>query len=136
MIDKLFYIIYNSYYKHGSYKNDTPPLTVFGIFTIAFFSVWGLIVDIIHWSIDKNFYIKRTPHLDHRWYILGGALITYFLFYYNKRYKDIYLKYKDNKALDSRFVRILGFVIVIFFIFVQIIVVIVYEKFRRGDWKI
>ena len=136
MIDKLFFIIYNSYYKHGSYKNDIPPLTVFGIFTIAFYSVWALIVDIIHWSIDENFYIKRTPHLDNRWYILGGAVITYFLFYFNKRYKKIYLKYKENKLLDSKSVKVLGFTIMVFFILLQLIVIVIYENFRRGNWTL
>lgn len=32
MLDRLFFIIYNSYFKDGTYKNDIPPLTAGGIF--------------------------------------------------------------------------------------------------------
>jgi hypothetical protein len=75
------------------------------------------------------------PYLDNRWYILGGAIITYFLFYFKKRYKKIYLRYKESKSLDDKFVRVLGFTIIVFFILLQFIVIVIYENFRRGTWQ-
>jgi len=53
MINKLFYIIYNSYYKHGQYKNDMPSLTVGGIFLGCFFGIGISISTLI--DFDESF---------------------------------------------------------------------------------
>ncbi len=100
MIDKWFYIVFNSYYKHGNYKNDHPTWTVGGIFTFAVFTVifaltmiYGFITKSDLPFIDRNGYAVLEPSPS-KVMLLIGFLIIYFSFFYKKRHLQIYEKYK------------------------------------------
>ena len=135
MINKLFYIIYNSYYKHGEYKNDIPSLTVGGIFTMCFFSISFLIVMIVGLIDNPLHYhlsILSKPILSFITILFG--IIVYFVFYHKKKYKKIYETYKEDVFLNSQFAKYLGFSISIFVILSPLILGLVRNKICFGYW--
>lgn len=135
MINKLFYIIYNSYYKHGEYKNDIPSLTVGGIFLGCFFSISFLIVIIIGLIDDPLHY--RLPKLSKPILFLITILlgiIVYFVFYHKKKYKKIYETYKKDVFLNSQFAKYLGFTISFIIIISPLILGLVRNKIFFGYW--
>jgi uncharacterized membrane-anchored protein len=100
-MDFIFYIIFNSYFKDGHYKNDIPPLTVGGIFTILFFCIILLIQGIYEYFQFGNIAVRSFGKI---YAILIGwicAGLVYFVFYYNKRYIKIYNRFKDDKFANS-----------------------------------
>ncbi len=112
-MDFIFYIIYNSYFKHGNYKNDIPPLTVGGIFTVVFFCLTLLIKGIRAYVLYGNvpfagFEKNHAP-------IVGFfcAIAAYLMFYRNKRYINIYNQFKDNQFANSWPGKILGWMAII-----------------------
>lgn len=132
-MDKLFYIIYNSYYKHGKYKNDIPPLTVFGIFCIATFSV---IIGIVYsfYLINDPTYFRTHKAPGKGIFFAVAVIITYASFYNNKRYKLIYNRFKDVSKYDSLTYRFIAFVIMFLFIISSMIFMLVYNKIYFGEW--
>ncbi len=132
-MNKLFYIIYNSYYKHGEYKNDIPSLTVGGIFLIFFYSIIKSVLIIVGWINPVYYQINFDKPLRFLFFVLYG-FIVYFLFYYKKRYKSIYNMYKENEFLNSKKGKILGFCSVILVIVLPIILGIVRNKIVHGYW--
>jgi len=109
MIDRLFYIIYNSYYKHGKYQNDIPPLTVFGIFCMGLLSlIFTIFLCVYH--LKDPYYFRHNPQPPGQGVIfIISIIITYFAFYYKKRYKEIYNKFKDISSYDTKHARFLAF---------------------------
>ena len=134
MIDRLFYIIYNKYYKHGEYKNDIPPLTVFGLFLAAITALLLLMYIIIKLAIDPTSYQQHRVKFPFGLIFIIGLLITYFSFYYRQRYKIIYEKYKDNLNYDSLQIRIFAFVIVYLTIFSPFIYGVLWIRIYQGMW--
>jgi glucan phosphoethanolaminetransferase (alkaline phosphatase superfamily) len=133
-MNRLFYIIYNSYYKHGEYKNDNPSLTVGGIFMGCFFCIALSILNIIGW-INPLYY--RLPKLSKPILFLITILfgiIVYFVFYHNKRYQKIYETYKENIFLNSKRAKYLGFLITILIIISPFILALVRNKICLGHW--
>lgn len=133
-MNKLFYIIYNSYYKHGKYKKDNPPLTVWGIFLVFFFSFSYSIAIIIGW-INPLYY--RLPKINKPMMLLVTVFfgtIVYFLFYHNKRYHKIYETYKDDVFLNSIIAKYLGFFIAFFIILSPIFLGLIRNKIFLGHW--
>jgi hypothetical protein len=134
-MNKLFYIIYNSYYKHGEYKNDNPSLTVWGIFLIFFFSISLDIVIITKLINDPLFLHFQKPSKP--FILLGlvlfGALV-YFLFFHNKRYYEIYETYKENIFLNKKSTKYWGFFIVFFIIVSPLIIGLVRNKIYFNYW--
>ncbi len=133
MIDKLFYIIYNKYYKHGDYKNDIPPLTVAGLFVIA---VMSLIM--LTWLAGKVT-IDPTAYAEHRLKLPRGIFliaigITFFSFYYNSRYKAIYERYKNEAHLDSTRARVIAFIIIFLAILSPMIFSVLWIRLHEGIW--
>ena len=61
-MNKLFYIIYNAYYKHGEYKNDNPSLTVGGMFSVFYYSITYSSFIIFH--LIKNPYLLNLPKIS------------------------------------------------------------------------
>jgi hypothetical protein len=110
MIDKFFYIIYNSYYKHGGFKNDHPTWTVGGLFVFLFFAI-VLLLDLflIRYSHNSISIFPIDNHRKHSLFELSpakiaglvGFAVVYFLFFFRKRYEDIYEKFKDDEFLNS-----------------------------------
>jgi len=133
MIDRLFYIVYNSYYKHGKYKNDIPPLTVFGIFCVATFSILISIAYAIYLLKDPTYFrTHRAP--SKTIYFISAALITYLLFYYKKRYKSIYDKFKDIEHYDTFKGKFIAFFIMVLIIISPIVFMLIYNKLYFGAW--
>ncbi len=132
MINKLFYIIYNTYYKHGNYKNDIPPLTVFGIFYTAIVSTCFSMITGIAMVNDPIFFNQHLPKIIMPLLLITSVAITYFSFYYKKRYKLIYNKYKDNLNYDSLFSKILAFTIIVILIISPFIIVLIRNKMYFG----
>jgi hypothetical protein len=132
-MNRLFYVIYNSYYKDGQYKDDIPSLTVGGIFTISFFSIGLSIFNLIGWINPLYSKIKIGNFITF-FSISFCALIVYFLFYHNKRYRKIYQTYKNNVFLNSKLAKRFSFFIVILFILSPIILVMIQTKIHYGWW--
>ncbi|UFH47404.1 hypothetical protein LNP27_05035 [Flavobacterium galactosidilyticum] len=138
MVYKLFYIIYNAYYKHGEYKNDIPSLTVGGIFLGCFFGI-GLsistIIDLMDPVYDPvNKTLSKPSTLTSILAVIFYGSIVYFVFYYNKRYRKIYETYKGDVFLNSQFAKYIGFTAVIIIIVSPLIISLLYNKICRGYW--
>ena len=132
-MNKLFYIIYNSYYKHGAYKNDIPSLTVGGIFFILFSSILKSIMMLVEWT--ETFYKKFEYSSGKNFFIItSSCLLVYFVFYHNKRYQKIYTKYKNNAFLNSKTAKLLGFSLVIIMILSPIFLAAIHTKIKYGWW--
>lgn len=134
MIDKWFYIVFNSYYKHGNFKNDHPAWTVGGIFTFAVFTVifaltmiYGFITKSDLPFIDRNGYAVLEPSPS-KVMLLIGFLIIYFSFFYKKRHLKIYEKYKEDELLNSVKAKRIAFLLVILVYLLPIIVPIFVHK--------
>lgn len=135
MINKLFYIIYNSYYKHGEYKNDTPSLTVGGIFLVFFFSIGYSGLIIIKLLNDPFFlYLPKLSKPILILFTILFGIIVFFMFYHNKWYQEIYLTYKEDVFLNSKLAKLLGFFIVFFIILSPLIIGLVRNKICFGYW--
>lgn len=138
MIDKLFYIIYNSYYKHGEYKNDNPSLTVGGIFVGCFFGIGLSIKSIINFTNPlfdpvNNPAAKASKPLMLLVTLICGVLV-YFVFYHNKRYQKIYEQFKEDGFLNSKLAKYLAFTTAILIIISPLILALLYNKICRGYW--
>lgn len=132
-MNKLFYIIYNSYYKHGKYKNDIPPLTVFGIFCVAIFSILNTVADVIYLIKDPTYFRTHTAPSPTVYFFIS-IIVTLLLFYRNKKYKKIYNKYKNVEKYDKIEIRIIAFSIIVMLIIFPILFALVYNKFYFGSW--
>lgn len=108
----IFYTIYSSYYKNGNYKNDMPAYTVFIIFTLAFFCVL-LMLAYLKVFLLEGAQVKTHGLEKYQIYLLGvfGGIITYFLFYYKKKYLIIYEKFKNNTFANSVLGRVTGWLV-------------------------
>ena len=127
----IFYIIYNSYYKHGNFKNDMPAYTVFFIFTISFFCQMLFLIGL--WDlIDDPYTIAEISKLANIFFFLSCFAITYFLFYVNKRYIIIYNTYKDNSFANSRLGKFMGWSFIILSILSPFIFIIIRNKIYFG----
>ena len=123
IIDKWFYVVYNSYYKHGNFTNDHPTWTVGGIFTVVVFCliflmdyarelyIYGL-RNIPKTNVKYRVFEPSTPHLMG----LIGFGVVYILFFYKKRYELIYEAYKDDDYLNTKNAKFMAFALVIFVI--------------------
>lgn len=132
-MNKLFYIIYNSYYKHGEYKKDIPTLTVGAIFGIFFSSIGRSILDIIGWINPIYYPIKLSKPFF--WLLLiAYSAIVYFAFYHNKRYQKIYEAYKEDVFLNSQKGKFFGFFIVFGIILLPVILALIHNKIFLGYW--
>ncbi|WP_396168845.1 hypothetical protein [Flavobacterium sp.] len=132
-MNKLFYIIYNSYYKNGAFKDDIPSLTVGGIFVVFFYSVFKFFLILIEWFNP----IYSTMKLGKTFvYISIGlyGILVYFLFYHKRRYRFIYERYKNDKFLNSKLAKRIGFFFVILMILSPIMIVAVKTKITYGWW--
>jgi hypothetical protein len=133
MIDRLFYIIYNTYYKHGNFKNDIPPLTVFGLFCMALFSVTLCFVYAFYLIGDPT-YFRHNPPIGTGIYFIASIVLTYLLFYRNKRYETIYNRYKHIQTYDQWSVKIMAFAFVFLLIFSTFLGLLIFNKIYFGNW--
>lgn len=132
-MNRLFYVVYNSYYKNGEYENDIPSLTVGGIFLIFLSSIVKSISIIIGW-VNPVYSKIKFDKLTLLLFLILYGIIVYLLFYHKKRYLTIYQKYKDNTFLNSKLAKRLGFFIVILVIISPIILVMIQTKIHYGWW--
>ena len=127
-MDRLFYIIYNSYYKHGKYKNDIPPLTVFGIFCIAVLSLATTIIYNIYLFNDPWYFRNNRFPTGFTWLFGLSVVLTYFMFYYRRRYKRIYEKYKLVSKYDKLPVKVIAFCLMVLLICLPVIEAILFNR--------
>lgn len=121
IIDKFFYMIYNSYYKHGDFKNDHPTWTVGGLFTYLVFSLVLLAnVFIIRWTDKVSILGSNSQHKYSLFELspakmigLAGFAVIYLLFFFRKRYEDIYEKYKEDEFLNSTKAKRIAYTVLI-----------------------
>ena len=132
--DLTFYIIYNSYYKHGSYQNDMPAFTVFFIFAIAFFC--QLFFLRVVFRIIDNPYHRTLGMSRMEIYALSllSALIIYFLDYYKKRNLLIYEGYKNNLFANSSLGKFVGWAFMGLSILSPFIFLLIRNKIYFGHW--
>lgn len=131
MLTKLFFIIYNTYYRNGNFKNDIPPLTVGGIFLIFFFCT-GMSIHATLRLLEINS-LASTDVMSPRFatvIVLGSVVTTYTLFFMNKKYTIIYEKFKDDIFLNSFFGKVLGFLIVILGIILPFVLAYIRLKYK------
>ncbi len=116
-MDFIYYIIFNTYYKHGNFKNDKPPFTVFFIWLLCFFCI-TLSLKTIYEIVYLGPYYKGKGFGKYSKYLIGilcGTLV-YFMFYFNKRYVNIYLKYRNNHFANGLVAKLFTWFFVIFLI--------------------
>lgn len=133
-MDKLFYIIYNTYYKKEEHERGVSPTTLFGIFTIAFFCLGLCFLFGAYLVQDPDHFIKHKPTAGTNILVIASAVTTYFMFYHKKRFLVIYDKYKDNPVYKTLPCRILAFTIVFLLIVSPFIMGLVYNKLHTGHW--
>lgn len=111
MMDRFFFIIYNSYYKHGKNEKDTPVVTVGMILGIAVFCLAMLVIAIAYMITSPE--LKRPFAMEELMPVLFLYCILYYLLVVkNKKYNKIYNLYKENEFLNSRTARLLAWSIV------------------------
>jgi hypothetical protein len=125
----LFFIIFNMYYQDGNYINDRPPFTVFCQFVACISGlIWGFL-DLFFWYYKDSCYDYAS--LIHIYIILMiSGIITYFLFYHNKKYLIIYEKYKDSVIAKNLWIRIMA--VLLMFCMLLFSLIIAYFK-RKYD---
>lgn len=133
-MDKLFYIIYNSYYKHGNFKNDIPVTTVGGIFLFCVYSIFTAVLMVFYWINAPHSMLPKTSRGIILFSVIIFGAITYFLFFYNKRHLKIYERYKDNLFLNSFSGKILGFTVIIFIYLMPLIICFLRNITVLGRW--
>lgn len=134
MINKLFYIIYNSYYKHGAYKNDIPTLTVGAIFGVFFLSIGYSSLIVFGWINPMYYNLPKLSKAILSLITLLFGIIVYFVFYHEKKYQRIYIKYKEDTFLNSKSGKVFGFFFVLIIIVSPIILALARNKICAGYW--
>lgn len=132
-MNRLFYIIYNSYYKNGEYKDDIPSLTVGAIFSICFFCIRLTVLAIMQ-LVDPSYHHAKTSSPTVMLEMIVYGMIVYFLFYHNKRYQRIYEKHKNDIFLNSKIAKYLGFFIIILIIVFPFVLGLVSYRIVSGHW--
>ena len=132
-MNRLFYVIYNSYYKDGEFKDDIPSLTVGGIFLVSFFSI-GLSISTIIGLINPDYEKIKLGEVFTFFSLFFYGTLVYFLFYHKKRYRFIYERYKNDEFLNSKLAKRIGFFFVVLFILSPIILVAINTKITYGWW--
>ena len=130
----IFYIIYNSYYKHGNYKNDIPAYTVFFIFAISFFCQIYFLVILWKFIEDPYFRSIGISKLITLFMALSCLVITYLFFYVNKKYILIYETYKDNLLANSYLGKSIGWIFIVLSILLPFIFGLIRNKIYFGNW--
>ena len=133
-MDKLFYIIYNSYYKHGDFKKDIPVATVGGIFLFCVYSIFAAVFMVFYWISTPHSMLPKIARVIILFSVIIFGAITFFLFFYNKRHLKIYERYKDNLFLNSSGGKILGFTVLIFIYLMPLIICFLRNIIVLGRW--
>ena len=129
----IFYVIYNSYYKHGNYKNDNPPFTVFFIFVIFFFCQLLFLIELYRVIQDPYTRVIASKSIL-RVLAFSCFIPTYLLFYLNRKFNVIYDTYKADLFANSFTGKILGWFILIFFILSPFIFSLIRNKIFFNEW--
>ena len=132
MYNFIFYVIYNSYYKHGSYKNDMPPYTVFFIFVIVFYSQLLFLIELYH--VIQNPYTRTIGPKSIRYLAFLCFIPTYLLFYSNKKYNVIYNTYKEDTFANSLLAKLMSWAIVVILILSPFIFGLIRNKIYFNEW--
>jgi hypothetical protein len=105
LVDRIFYLVYNFYYKNGNYKNGYFLKFIpwhYTIFILSFgTTVWGMFLYSASVFYLKSEFINKSYMI----YFFGFYLLI-FSFYYSlfiskSRYQIIYERYKNDKRLDK-----------------------------------
>lgn len=134
MTNKLFYIIYNSYCKHGQYKNDISSLTVGAIFGIFFLSIVFSSVIIFGWINPLYDHLPKLSKPIMSFITIVFGIIVYFIFYHEKKYQKIYERYREDIFLNSQAGKVFGFFFVFLIIVSPIILALLRNKICFGYW--
>ncbi|RZK18830.1 MAG: hypothetical protein EOO86_09165 [Pedobacter sp.] len=134
MIDKFFFIIYNSYFKNGAYKNDNPPFAVGLIFGLALFSLVFDLKIITYWIIDPAFLVRGGSKTSTTLQSLLCLFGIYIVFFYKKRYLSICTKYMNSEFLNSLIAKIIAFFTIVLLILSPLLIGLVKNKVTRGRW--
>lgn len=134
LLDKLFYVVYNSYYKHGEFKNDIPPLTVGGIFGIMLLCMALSVFCILGWINPVYAKLPKLNKVILTLVMLFFGALVYFIFYYDQRYRKIYNLYKENKFLNSQAAKIECFAFIIVVILLPMALLLIRNKIANGHW--
>lgn len=105
-----FYVIYNSYYKHGNFKADVPNISVFGI---LFFTYWSIINSVI--IIGKiAFNPYRNDLMPSKYTSIPlSILLVFALFFRKEKQCKIYNRYKSNDKLNTKRAKFIAFTLTI-----------------------
>ncbi|KHJ36638.1 hypothetical protein PBAC_31920 [Pedobacter glucosidilyticus] len=121
-MDFLFYVMYNMYYKDGEYKNDKPAFTVFCQFVACIFGFLAGLTNLYFWYVKGACYIYIFTINHWFFFLLSSSIITYLLFYYNKRYLKIYENYKNNYVGNHYITRLIAIILMFFLLLFGLVV--------------
>lgn len=111
---RLFYLVFNAYYQHGKYRDAIPRLTAFSVLVTFVFCMFLLIEGGIWWFGGfPNGGGYLLPQLGACFVGLLSLAVVYLLFYRNRRYLQIYLRYRDDASVNSLRARVLGWTVII-----------------------
>lgn len=132
MIDKIFFILHNAYYRDGQYgKDETPNLTVCVLLGSVLFT-WLVVFMALapHFGFEKPALAKLNTHLAG----FGCLLVVYFSFYFRGRHKRIYDRYKDQRKLSTRTARVIAYISTFLLIVLPFILMIIVQRIDNGEW--
>jgi Ca2+/Na+ antiporter len=115
-LDKVFFLLYNYYYKDGNYKEGKFEKFVPWHYTIFILNLGSILWTILIMSIGIYYLFHMFVNKSYSPYFLCISLI-YFSFYYsyfinNRRYQKIYDEFKNNvKNSKSKSILTLIFVL-------------------------
>lgn len=132
-MDKLFFVIFNSYYKDKQFKYDNPPLTVGGLFFGMFFGIYMFFCYCYLMYLDVG---ERQGPTQSFGYSLGflSFITTYLVFFWKKRHMAIYEKYKNDASLRKKSTKFYCFFLVFFLIVCSMFLILIRNKLVFGNW--
>jgi len=105
----IFFHVYNSYYKNGSYRNDIPHLTAFFIVGAAFSM---LILTLILYTSKVLFDLTFSKLVVMAFFVVPMPLFA-FQFLYKSKYKLIYKEFRKSKW-DTSSIKVLCWLVPLF----------------------
>lgn len=134
-MDRLFYIIYNSYYNHGKGTKSSEPVgAVYALFFVALLSLFLCFHTAGYLISDPNHFVNKKPTNFRFVCLILSILANYFLFYRKKRYLVIYETYHNVAMFETLLYRSIGFITITILICSPFILALLYNKIHFGYW--
>ena len=104
----IYFHIYNSYYKNGSYNNDIPHLTAFGLVACSLSFLLFIPIAILFRTTFGNLLPVWLVYSI----LLSFMILFIYMFLYRRKYEDIYTEIRKSKW-DNALMKITSWSIII-----------------------